>query len=77
MSIISDWLGYPYIESTRLYARVTECMKREVLSKPSEVAKSLFKGDAVFKYADDDEMLMTLSGLKYKCRYEIPVWEIR
>ena len=61
---ISNRPGHSHIESTRLYARVTERMKREALSKLSEDARSLFKGDAVFKYADDEEMLMTLCGLK-------------
>jgi hypothetical protein len=39
-------------------------MKRETLSRLSEGNKSVFKGDAVFKYADDEETLRTLCGLK-------------
>ncbi len=63
MPTISDWLGHSHIETTRIYARVTERMKREALSKLSEDG-TVFKGDAVFKYADDEEVLRTLCGLK-------------
>ena len=64
MPTISDWLGHSHIETTRIYARVTERMKREALTKLSESGTSVFKGDAAFKYADDEEVLRTLCGLK-------------
>ena len=42
MPTISDRPRHPHTETTRLYARVTERMKREALSKLSEDAKSMF-----------------------------------
>ena len=64
MPTISDWLGHSHTETTRIYARVTERMKREALTKLSEGDKSVFKVDAAFKYADDEEVLRRLCGLK-------------
>lgn len=61
---ISEWLGHSNIETTRFYAKVTEEMKREALHKLSESDKSVFKDDVAFKYADNEDVLMCLCGLK-------------
>ena len=61
---ISEWLGHSNIESTRFYAKVTEEMKRDALHKLGESDKSVFKEDVAFKYADNEEMLRRLCGLK-------------
>lgn len=61
---ISEWLGHSNIESTRFYAKVTEEMKRDALRKLSESDKSVFKDDVAFKYANNEEILKRLCGLK-------------
>ena len=61
---ISEWLGHSNIESTRFYAKVTEEMKRDALRKLSESDKSVFKNDVAFKYANNEEVLKRLCGLK-------------
>lgn len=61
---ISEWLGHSNIETTRFYAKVTDEMKREALHKLSESDKSVFKDDVAFKYADDEDVIKRLCGLK-------------
>ena len=61
---ISDWLGHSNIETTRFYAKVTDEMKREALHKLSESDESVFKDDVAFKYADDENVIKRLCGLK-------------
>lgn len=61
---ISEWLGHSNIETTRFYAKVTEEMKREALHKLSDSDSSVFKGDVAFKYADDEDVIKRLCGLK-------------
>lgn len=61
---ISEWLGHSNIETTRFYAKVTEEMKRDAMHKLSESDKSVFKDGIAFKYADNEEMLKRLCGLK-------------
>ena len=61
---ISEWLGHSNIETTRFYAKVTEEMKREALHRLSESDKSVFKDDVAFKYADNEDVLKRLCGLK-------------
>ena len=39
-------------------------MKRKTAEKLWEDAKSVFKDDVAFKYADNDEVLKILCGLK-------------
>ena len=39
-------------------------MKREALHKLSDSDSSVFKDDVAFKYANDEEMLKRLCGLK-------------
>lgn len=61
---ISDWLGHSNIETTRFYAKLTELMKREAISKLAEGPDAVFDPLVTFKYADDEEMLKRLCGLK-------------
>lgn len=61
---ISEWLGHSNIETTRFYAKVTEEMKREALHKLSASDSSVFKDDIAFKYANDEDILKRLCGLK-------------
>jgi len=51
-------------ETTRIYARATDDMKRQAQRKLEENGDSVFKDYVTFKYADDDETLRRLSGLK-------------
>jgi len=39
-------------------------MKRKAAKKLEDSENSVFKNDVTFKYADDDEILKKLSGLK-------------
>lgn len=61
---ISEWLGHSNIETTRFYAKITEEMKREALHKLSDSDNSVFKDDVVFKYANDEDTIKRLCGLK-------------
>lgn len=61
---ISEWLGHSNVETTRFYAKVTEEMKREALHKLSDSDSSIFKNDVAFKYANDEDALKRLCGLK-------------
>ena len=61
---ISEWLGHSNIETTRFYAKVTEEMKREALHKLGDSDSSIFKDDVVFKYANDEDTIKRLCGLK-------------
>ena len=61
---ISEWLGHSNIETTRFYAKVTEEMKRKALHKLSDSDSSVFKDDVAFKYANDEDVIKRLCGLK-------------
>lgn len=61
---ISEWLGHSNIETTRFYAKVTEEMKRDALHKLSDSDSSVFKDDVAFKYANDEDVIKRLCGLK-------------
>jgi hypothetical protein len=63
LATIQEWLGHSRIETTRFYAKITEMMKRDSLSKLAEGDQAVFNPDVEFKYADDDAMLRRLSGL--------------
>ena len=63
LAMIQEWLGHSRIETTRFYAKVTELMKRDTLTKLAEGNHAVFSADVEFKYADDDAMLRRLSGL--------------
>ena len=61
---ICDWLVISNLETTRFYVKVTEAMKREVLHKLSDSDSSVFKDYVVFKYANDEDIIKRLCGLK-------------
>ena len=61
---ISEWLDHSNIETTRFYAKVTEEMKREALHKLGDSDSSIFKDDVAFKYANDEDAIKRLCGLK-------------
>ena len=64
LPLISEWLGHSRMETTQIYAKATVDMKRKAAEKLGEDAKSVFKDDVAFKYADNDEVLKILCGLK-------------
>lgn len=61
---ISEWLGHSNIETTCFYVKVTEEMKREELHKLSDSDSSAFKDNVAFKYANDEDAIKRLCGLK-------------
>ena len=64
LPLISEWLGHSNEETTRIYARATDEMKRQAQRKLEKNEDSVFKDNVTFKYADDEEILKKLSGLK-------------
>ena len=44
--------------------KVTEDMKRDALHKLSDSDSSVFKNDVAFKYANDEDVIKRLCGLK-------------
>ena len=64
LSLVSEWLGHSRIEATQIYARATDEMKRQAQRKIGEKEVSVFKDDVAFKYADNEEVLKKLAGLK-------------
>lgn len=64
LPLIAEWLGHSKLETTRIYAIATTEMKREAVEKLGLDERSVFKDDVPFKYADNDEMLKYLCGLK-------------
>lgn len=64
LPLVSEWLGHSHEETTRIYARATDEMKRQAQRKLEHNGDSVFKEDILFKYADDEEVLKKLSGLK-------------
>lgn len=64
LPLISEWLGHSNEETTRIYARATDEMKRQAQRKLNENENAVFKGDIAFKYAGDEDALKKLCGLK-------------
>ena len=64
LPLIAEWLGHSRMETTQIYAQASIEMKRRASEKLAESDDSIIKGDVAFKYADDEEMLRKLSGLK-------------
>ena len=63
LAMISGWLGHTQLETTTIYAQATTEMKRRQAEK-AEKANSKVCKDEVFNYANDDEMIKRLYGLK-------------
>lgn len=64
LPLVSEWLGHSSMETTQIYARATDEMKRQAQRKMEEKEGSIFKDDIAFKYADNEEVLKRLAGLK-------------
>lgn len=65
LPLVSEWLGHSSEETTRMYyAKATDDMKRAAQQKAVEKGASAFDKDVSFKYANDDEALKKLCGLK-------------
>jgi hypothetical protein len=64
LPLISEWLGHSKLETTQIYASATTEMKRKAVEKLALDESSVFNSDVAFKYADDDETLKRLYGLK-------------
>ena len=80
LPLISEWLDHSNQETTRIYARATDEMKRQVQRKLEENKDSVFKDNGILKQADDEEALKKLSGLNnnaYICRKDtLSLWQI-
>lgn len=63
LPLISEWLGHTQLETTTIYAQATTEMKRLAANKSDAANSSIFNED-VFKYANDEESLKRLYGLK-------------
>lgn len=64
LPLVSEWLGHSSMETTQIYARATDEMKRQAQRKLGEKEGSVFKDDVAFKYADNEDVLKKLAGLK-------------
>lgn len=64
LPLVSEWLGHSNEETTRIYAKATDEMKRKAQQKVNEALKEIMEEDPVFKYANDEDVLKKLSGLK-------------
>lgn len=64
LPLVSEWLGHSSMETTRIYARATDEMKRQAQRKLGEKDGSVFSDDVTFKYAENEEVLKKLAGLK-------------
>ena len=64
LPLVSEWLGHSNEETTRIYAKATDEMKRRAQQKVNEALKEIMEEDPVFKYANDEDVLKKLSGLK-------------
>jgi site-specific recombinase XerD len=64
LPLISEWLGHSKIETTTVYASATTEMKRKAVEKLAMDEKSVFNNDDTFKYADNEDVLKRLYGLK-------------
>jgi len=64
LPLVAEWLGHSNMETTQIYAQASIEMKRKAAKKLAASEKSVFAGDVVFKYANDDDVLKKLSGLR-------------
>lgn len=59
--LLSQYLGHTQVETTMIYAYADTEMKRNVIHKINTACKSKFISDEI--WADDEEMILKLSGL--------------
>lgn len=64
LPLVSEWLGHSSMETTQIYARATDEMKRQAQRKLGDKEGSIFKDEIAFKYADNEDVLKKLAGLK-------------
>ncbi len=64
LPLVAEWLGNSNLETTQIYAQSTVEMKRKAVDKLANGEKSVFDNDVTFKYANGDEILRKLCGLK-------------
>jgi len=64
LPLVAELFGHSNMETTRIYARATDEMKRQAQRKLGEKDGSVFSDDVTFKYADNEEVLKKLAGLK-------------
>jgi len=64
LPLVSEWLGHSRLETTTIYASATTEMKRKAVERLASNEESVFANDVPFKYADNDEVLKRLCGLK-------------
>ena len=64
LPLVSEWLGHSSMETTQIYARATDEMKRQAQRKLGEKEDSVFKDDITFQYADNEAVLKKVAGLK-------------
>ena len=63
LPLVSEWLGHSSVETTQIYARATDEMKRQAQRKLGNKETSVVKQDIPFKYADNKDILKKLAGL--------------
>lgn len=64
LPLVAEWLGHADITTTLIYARATDEMKRDAQRKLENVQDPVFQGDVAFDYANDEDAMKRLCGLK-------------
>lgn len=64
LSLIAEWLGHSRMETTQIYAQASIEMKRKASEKLAESDFGILQRNVAFKYADEEEIIKKLSGLK-------------
>lgn len=64
LPLVSEWLGHSNVETTQIYAKATDEMKRQAQQKLGDKEGSIFNDKIPFKYADNEDVLKKLAGLK-------------
>ena len=62
--LVAEWLGHSDPETTLIYAKATDEMKRQAQQKLCEKTESVFNNEEDFKYAYDEDVIKKLCGLK-------------
>ena len=66
MPLLSEWLGHSQMSTTlKYYANANTGMKREAIEKATSSLNPILDGNIIgYDYANDDELIMRLCGLK-------------